>query len=145
MKTKAENDIFYTATVLEQTARTTGNTRAHIAEKVGIEGMRNIYRMADVNHCLPLNQVAEEIISTHNIQQGNFHPEKHIVQVPKATAIGKVYARLVKDTQADASKYPESLFDIMKSKVSEWMTDYRSAYYYSTRDYILQSYQNLKK
>lgn len=32
------------------------------------------------------------------------------------TSIGEAYAKLVKETQTDKSKYPESLFESMKSQ-----------------------------
>lgn len=142
------NDIYYTASLLEFLARRTKNRRADIAEVLGIDGIASIYQYADVNHCLPFEQVADELIEAYHIPQGNYFPEalfqKTNATPPKHTQIGKAYANLVCDIQPDPKQYPSTLYDIFRSKISEWMTDYRSAFYYSPRDYILYRWELLQ-
>lgn len=144
MMTQAQNDIFYTAAVIEYAARLTKNKRALMAELIGVNGAQNIYQFAEVSHCLPFAQVADEIIEDYNIPIGDFKPEDVDVKVPSASEIGKVYMRLVEDSQPNPEKYPEALIAILKSKISDWMTDYRSAFYYSPRDYVLESYREIQ-
>ncbi len=144
MSSTAKNDIFYTATVLEYIARKTKNRRADIAEMIGVDGIRQIYEFADVNHCLPLAQVSDELVKEHRIVEGDYSPESLVNKPPSYTAIGKVYARLVEDAQEDSQEYPKELFLVFKSKIAEWMTNYKSAFFYSPRDYIFHSYQEIK-
>ena len=75
---------------------------------------------------------------------GDYSPESTASKVPSASDIGKVYMRLVEDAQPDPTKYAEELYCILKSKISEWMTVYHSAFYYSPRDYVLQSYLEMQ-
>lgn len=143
------NDIYYTASLLEFLARQTKNERSYIARTLGEAGIDSIYQYADINHCLPFEQVADEIIEAYQISEGHFDPEAYLrntdAVLPKYTQIGKSYANLVCDIQPDPKEYPSALYDILCSKISEWMTDYRSAFYYSPRDYILYRWELLQK
>ena len=142
--TELQNDLFYTASLLEYTARVTKNKRAVVAERIGVQGIQTIFAHAEVNHCLPFSQVAEELIQDYDIPTGTFAPENRAEKIPSASEIGKVYMRLVEDAQADFQKYPEELATIFRSKISEWMTEYESAFYYSPRDYVLDCYREIK-
>ena len=62
-------DIMYAAAILEKVARETKNTRKVIAEYVGISNINHLAEYADVNHCLPMEQVAAEIIEDNNITE----------------------------------------------------------------------------
>ena len=103
-----------------------------------------IFAHAEVNHCLPFSQVAEELIQDYSIPTGTFAPEDCAERIPSACEIGKVYMRLVEDAQSDFRKYPEELAAVFHSKISEWMTEYESAFYYSPRDYVLDCYREVK-
>ena len=52
-----KNDVFFVSTLIEKIARLTKNTRRKIAEVLGIQGIEEQLRLADVNHCLPMIQV----------------------------------------------------------------------------------------
>lgn len=139
--TDAFNDILYTASLIEYVARETKNKRRDIAQYLGVDGIRSLYELAPMNHCLTFPQVSDETIDRFNIHEGTFAPEKLAKTVPSIIAIGKNYARLVEDAQPDETSYPEELYNILMSKVSEWMTEYNSAFYYSPRDYLLLAYR----
>ena len=143
-----KNDIFYTASLLEFLARKTKKRRADIARKLGTDGIASIYQYAEVNHCLSFEQVADELIEAYHMTEGVYFPEAIFQETdstpPPPTQIGKSYANLVCDIQSDPEQYPASLYDVLCSKISEWMTDYRSAFYYSPRDYILYRWELLQ-
>lgn len=143
------NDIYYTASLLEYVARRTKNRRSDIARFLGKEGIAFIDRYADINHCLPFEQVSDELIETYRISEGTYYPEALFQNEestpPKHTQIGKAYANLVCDIQPDPEQYPSALYDVLCSRISEWMTDYRSAFYYSPRDYILYRWELLQE
>lgn len=142
------NDIYYTASLLEYLARKTKNPRPFIAQTLGVKGIDSIYQYADIHHCLPFEQVADELIHAYHIPEGTYNPESLFETsdsiLPKHTQIGKAYANLVCDIQPDPEQYPAALYDVLCSKISEWMTDYRSAFYYSPRDYILYRWELLQ-
>ena len=147
MSNDPRNDIYYTASLLEYLSRKTANRRGDVAKALGVKGIAGVYEFADVNHCLPFEQVADELIEAYHIPQGDYAPEQYFTdrgaQPPAPARIGKSYANLVCDIQPDPQKYPQALYNILCSKISEWMTDYYSAFYYSPKDYILYRYKLL--
>ena len=149
MSNNPRNDIYYTASLLEYLSRKTKNRRADVARLLGVKGISGVYEFAEVNHCLSFDQVADELIEACHIPQGDYDPEQYFIdhgeEIPAPTRIGKSYANLVCDIQPDPLKYPQALYDILCSKISEWMTDYYSAFYYSPRDYILYRYKLLRE
>lgn len=149
MPNNPRNDIYYTASLLEYLSRKTKNRRADVARLLGITGIAGVYEFADVNHCLSFEQVSDELIEAYHIPQGDYDPERYFTdrgeEIPAPTRIGKSYANLVCDIQPDPLKYPQALYGILCSKISEWMTDYYSAFYYSPRDYILYRYELLRE
>ena len=147
MSNDPQNDIYYTASLLEYLCRKTKNRRADVAWSLSVKGIDCVYEFAAVNHCLSFEQVADELIETYHIPQGDYDPEQYFIdrgtKTPSATCIGKSYASFFCDIQPDPQKYPQALYNILCSKISEWMTDYYSAFYYSPKDYILYRYKLL--
>lgn len=139
-----KNDLYYTAALLEYTARKTKNARKYIAETVGVNGIAWIYRFADVSHCLTFEETSDELISRYGIKDGNFCPEEQVENPPRFLAIGKNYARIVFQEESDPKKYPETLYHVLCSKVSEWMSNYHSAFFYSTPEYQWLRYKEVK-
>lgn len=138
----AKDDILYVACLIEYISRHTMNRRGDVATAIGVQGIRDLFSDAEVDHCLSFEQVCDEIVTHYNLPNGNFAPEKNVENPPFFLKIGKNYARLVQDAQPDEAKYPEELYRILCSKISEWMCDYRSAFYYSPSDYLLYAYQS---
>ncbi len=123
-KTKEEafNDIYYTATLLASIARRTNNTIADITEAIGEDGVNDIFEYADVNHCLPMDQVATEMARQFNITNVSVvlpSIDEPDVSIPGATQIGRSIARIVVEEEADIEKYPRKLMDILLSGNAE--------------------------
>ena len=113
--TKSKNDIYYVAALIEFVARQTKNRRSDIARCLGVEGIREQYRFADVSHCLSFEQVSDETIEEYHIETGDFCPEDE-EQAPSFLAIGRSYADLVENAQPDTSLYPEELYKILTAE-----------------------------
>lgn len=112
------NDIFYTATLLECIARATGNSRAFVAEWIGTEGIRLIYSIADVCHCLSLAQVTDEMIEKYKIPGNPFDLGNARGLLRGATAVGKRYAFMVEQRREDPGQYPDELYAILTKEAS---------------------------
>ncbi len=145
---EAFNDIHYAATIIEYISRATKNRPADTVKSIGLDGISKLYEFADVNHCLPFEQVSDETVEQYHIPQGNFtaaEDKSPITVVPSATAIGKSYARLIKAIEPNTEHYPQRLFEILSSKFSDWMSNYRSSFCCSFTDYLLEEYRELSK
>lgn len=140
------NDIYYVAALIEYVSRETKNHRRYVAEKIGLEGIRCLLEDACVNHCLSIGQVSEEVIEDYGIQMGEFDSVGECqYKVPGYLPIGKNYARLVEDVEPNPGKYPEALYEIFCSPISDAMSDFNSSFFYSGREEIVYVYQNAKE
>ena len=106
------DDIYYTAAIIEYTARRTCNAKSAIVSAMGAEAFRQFVDMADVNHCLSFLQVSDELIARYGITQGTcevlpLHAE------PSYLKVGAVYAKHVVDTESDPIKYWSRLYALL--------------------------------
>lgn len=98
------DDIYYTASIIEYTARRTRNAKSAIVKAMGTEAFQQFVDLADVNHCLSFLQVSDELIARYGITQGTcevlpLHAEPSYLQV------GAAYAKLVANTESDPAQY----------------------------------------
>ena len=129
----AYNDIYYTACLIEFTGRKTKNSRKSIVERIGKEGMLRLISLSDVNHCLPFDQVAEELIEDYQIEEGAFDTISDCkYSVPSVTRIGRVYARLVETISKSEDAYGDTLFEVMTSSLPDAISDFNSSLYFAS-------------
>ena len=97
--------------------------------------------MAEVNHCLSFEQVADEWIEQYQIKNGTFNTISDCkYTVPSATAIGRVYQQLVIDT-AEINEEAQAIIDVFSSFISDEISNFNSNVYYSNPDYLKCSYK----
>lgn len=108
-----DDDLFYVATIMEYTARTTNNEISYIADAMGVLGMSKVYEFADASRCLPFSQVADELIQQYGISNGNKEPDLPHIRV---TAVGAAYANYVIEHQIGKSEYITDLFALLHSQ-----------------------------
>ena len=124
MEEKIENDLLYVCTLIEYVARKTCNHRKYIVEKMGEKLIRYHIEYADVNHCLSMEQVSEELIEDAKIEKGDFDTVKEcIYSVPSVSAIGKVYQRLVWGLKKEGS-FSELIYRVFSSFLSDRISDF---------------------
>ena len=58
MKTN-KNDLFYICSLIESVSRESGNSKAEIVDILGEKKIKRLYKFAEVNHCLPIEQVTD--------------------------------------------------------------------------------------
>lgn len=141
-----KNDVFFVSTLIEKIARLTKNTRRKIAEVLGVQGIEEQLRLADVNHCLPMIQAANEVIEQYRIPQGNTDTVgKCKYKVPTANSIGKVYMRLVIKSTHDPNDYARQIYKVFVSPISDDISNFNSATYYTSSDQLLCEYEEMQK
>lgn len=139
-----KNDVFFAATLIEYTARETKNTRRKIAEILGVDGIAHQIEFADVNHCLPMAQASYELVETYHIEQGTTDTiSTCLYKVPSATSIGKVYMRLAIRLSSSSDEWAQRLYDVFISPLSDLISDFNSAMYYTSTDELLYFYEKL--
>lgn len=141
MESKLKNDLLYVCTLIEYIGRDTRNHRKAVVSAMGIPQIRHLMNYADVNHCLDMQQVADEVIEESGITTGTFDTVSECrYKVPSVTAIGKVYQRLVADVKGDED-WSETIYNVFSSFLSDEISNYNGSVFYSTPEYLKYSYQ----
>ncbi|MBQ7265824.1 MAG: hypothetical protein IJS61_06970 [Firmicutes bacterium] len=136
------DNIFYIATMIEYVARVSKNHRGYIAKCLGEKGINHELDAAAVNHCLSYEQVCDEWIHRYGIETGEFETVENCkYNVPPVTAIGRVYQNLIvydmKEKAVDAVK---GILNVFTSFISDKISDFNTATYYSSPNYLQCSY-----
>ena len=96
MNDSLKNDLFYLCTMIEYIGRVTKNTRRDVVLLLGKKELERQLDLAQVNHCLSIEQVGDELIQEFHINEGNFDSVgESRYTVPSITAIVKDYQRLI--------------------------------------------------
>lgn len=140
MTEKQKDDIYYVCSLIEFIARKTKNHRQDVIRHFSKADIERQLRLAEVNHCLSFEQVADELIEDHAIPEGKFDTVKECrYEVPSFLSIGMLYQELVLSTMKgeDAA---QGIIDIFSSFISDEISDFNSNVYYSNPDYLRCSY-----
>lgn len=144
---KQKDDLFYFCSLLEYISRVTCNYRKDIISYFSKDVIEWQLNVAEVNHCLSFEQVSDELIEKLKIKKGNFDSVKRCrYEVPSYLFIGRVFARLVifvyeKDDKNDLAT---EIINVFSSFISDEISNFNSAVYYSNPDYLLCSYEEGK-
>lgn len=141
MNDDEKNNLFYVCSLIEFIGRKTKNRRSTIVKILGKKELNRQLELADVNHCLSFEQVADEIIEYFNIQEGDFDSVGLCkYKVPSFQAIGKEYQRLIIDVSSEQDNIVDVLYEVFQSFISDEISDFNSSVYYSTPEYLKHSY-----
>lgn len=141
MNSKEKNDLFYVCSLIEFIGRKTKNRRADIVDVIGKKEISRQFDLAEVNHCLSFDEVADEIIEYYQIDIGNFDSISNCkYSIPTVQSIGKVYERLISNTMLESDNIIDSIVKVFKSFISDEISDFNSSVYYSNPDYLKYSY-----
>ena len=134
--------ILYVCSLIEFIGRATKNHRAKVVQMIGVEGIRHQLDYADVNHCLPFEQVSDEVVTQYNIVQGDYDTVSECrYTVPSVTAIGKVYQRLALKVSENIPQ-ERAIYNIFSSFISDAISDFNAATYYQNDSYLFACYKS---
>ena len=140
MTEKQKDDIYYVCSLIEFIARKTKNHRQDVIRHFSKADVERQLRLAEVNHCLSFEHVADELIEDYGISDGDFDTVKECrYDVPSFLSIGMLYQELVLSTMKteDAA---QGIIDIFSSFISDEISDFNSNVYYTNPDYLRCSY-----
>ena len=141
MAAKNNNNLFFTCSLIEYIGRLKKQRRSQIADYLGRENIKRIYKYADVFHCEPIEEVAIEFIERCGIDEGVFDNVSTCkYTVPDYWDIGEVYERLIEDIYNDG-EIETGIWEIYHSWIEKYISDYNTDFYYQSRDYIAACYK----
>lgn len=140
MTEKQRDDIYYVCSLIEFIARKTKNHRQDVIRRFSKADVERQLRLAEVNHCLSFEQVADELIEDYGISDGDFDTVKECrYEVPSFLSIGMLYQELVLSTMKNEDA-AQGIIDIFSSFISDEISDFNSNVYYTNPDYLRCSY-----
>ena len=135
------SNLFFTCGLIEYIGRQTENKRSDIVKQMGKKQIEHLYEYADVFHCEPIQKVCDDFIAECKIVKGTFNNIKSTAfEVPSYWDIGKVYERLIEDVAVDKN-IVDGIEDVFSSFMDDYISDFNSAVYYQSRQYLLESYK----
>ncbi|WP_294355195.1 hypothetical protein [uncultured Clostridium sp.] len=141
MNEKEKNDLFYVCSLIEFLGRKTKNHRSDIVKLLGIKELNRQLDLAEVNHCISFDEVADELIDYYNIKDGEFDSVKLCkYTIPTYLSIGKEYQRLILDVIKEGEDVISVLYDVFTSFISDEISNFNSSVYYSSPQYLKYSY-----
>ena len=140
--TKGEkNDLYFVCALIEFIGRYTKNRNHDIVVKIGKKELSRQLMAASVNHCLTFEEVADDLISFSQIQNGEFDSVGNCkYKVPSDTSIGKVYRDLILDVKKDDDDLIDVLYEVFTSFISDEISNFNSSAYYENPSYLMHSY-----
>ena len=140
MTEKQRDDIYYVCSLIEFIARKTKNHRQDVIRHFSKADVERQLRLAEVNHCLSFEQVADELIEDYGISDGAFDTVKECrYDVPSFLSIGMLYQELVLSTRKNGDA-AQGIIDIFSSFISDEISDCNSNVYYTNPYYLRCSY-----
>jgi len=137
---KNDSDLFFTCSLIEYIGRKCKLQRKQVTEYLGTEYLKRIYKYTGTIHCEPIEKVADDYIEMRKIQMGDFDNVKACkYEVPDYWTIGEVYGRLIEDASAD--DIIKILVAVYNSWISDAISNFNSDFYYQSREYICECYQ----
>ena len=140
---KNNSALFYTCSLIEYIGRERKLKRSEVIHALGESAIRRIYRYADVFHCEPIEKTADDFITHLNIPEGDFDNVTSCrYTVPDYWTIGEVYERLIEDiSDSREEEVVKNLMEVYTSWIDGVISNYNSDFYYQSREYILECYQ----
>ena len=132
--------LFRSCSLIEFIARKTKNHRQDVIRHFSKADVERQLRLAEVNHCLSFEQVADELIEDYGVSDGDFDTVKECrYDVPSFLSIGMLYQELVLSTMKNEDA-AQGIIDVFSSFISDEISDFNSNVYYTNPDYLRCSY-----
>lgn len=143
---KKDSNLFYVCSLIELIGRKQKRKRSFVVSALGRMNVKQIYSYADVFHCEPIANTADEFVSRCNISEGSFDNVASCeYAVPDYWAIGEVYERLIEDCLNDDDATPDAvvskLFEVYSSWIDDAIQNYNTDFFYQPRQYIALCYK----
>lgn len=138
---QTHNNLIYLCSLIEYIARATRNHNRVVVNALGDARLQKIYDLADVYHSDNIERVASDFIDEAKIEQGSFDVTAAKYSIPSYWDMGKVYKRLILKVSNDMpEQYIKTAITVYNSWIADRIDNYNSSFYYSSPDYIYQSY-----
>ena len=142
----SKNDLYFMCYMVERVARKLKQHNAYVVNMIGEEELRRLISLACVLHSVNPLQVEADWLNEYNLQQDDFDitaVDKNLCEtIPPATAIGKVYMRLILATLQPEEDYVQGMLRVYNNSICEVLDNYNSSAYYEPSYVIARAYND---
>ena len=141
-----KNDLYVMCYMVERVARKLKQHNAYVVNTIGEAELRHLISVANVLHSVNPMQVEADWIADYHLQQGTFDitaGDKDLCeQIPAATAMGKVYMRLILATLQPDEDYVQGMLRVYNNPICEVIDNYNASAYYEPSYVIARAYND---
>ena len=141
-----KNDLYFMCYMVERVARKLKQHNAYVVITIGEAELRHLISVAIVLHSVNPMQVEADWITEYNLQQGTFDitaVDKDLCeQIPAATAMGKVYMRLILATLQPDEDYVQGMLRVYNNPICEVIDNYNASAYNEPSYVIARAYND---
>lgn len=141
-----ENDLYFLCYMIERVARKLHQRNRYVVNHISRDEWLRLISLANVLHCENPLKIENEWIEEYQLQEGSFYIEKVdpnlVTKIPTDTQMGKVYTRLIVDTQTPDEDYVQGMFRVYNDEICEKIDDYNCSAYYEPSYMIARAYND---
>lgn len=141
-----KNDLYFLCYMIERIARKLHQKNQYVVNKIGQQELTRLICLANVLHCENPLKLEEEWIKEYSLQKGNFHiadvDQNLVNEIPTATQMGKVYMRLIVNTQLPNEDYTQGIIRVYNDPICETIDNYNASAYYEPSYVIARAYND---
>lgn len=145
-ETITENDLYFLCYMIERVARKLHQKNKYIVNSISREEWLRLISLANVLHCENPLKIENEWIEEYQLQHGDFNIKdvdpNLVTTIPTEIQIGKVYTRLIVDTQLPEEDYIDGIFRVYNDTICEKLDDYNCGAYFEPSYVIARAYNN---
>lgn len=138
------NDLYFVCYMIERVARRLHQHNAYVVNTIGKDELYHLLSVADALHCENPLDVEDTWIQDYVLQPGCFDiaavDHELCSVIPSETSIGKVYARLIRDTLLPDENYVDGIMRVYNNEISETIDNYNGSAYYEPSYVIVRAY-----
>ncbi len=139
------DDLYFICYMIERVARHIHQRNRYVVNKIGKNELYRLISCAKSLHCENPLQVEQYWIDDYNLENGEFDIADVDIElaeiIPAATQIGKVYARLVRDTLNSHENYVDGIFRVYNNDICDVIDNYNCSAFYEPSYVIARAYQ----
>lgn len=139
-----QNDLFFLCSMIERVARTLHRRNNYVVNAIGKDQLLHLLSVAGVLHCENPEQVAQDWIDDYHLTPGQFDitdvDPKLCEKIPSATAIGKVYTRLITDTLKPNEDFASAVIRVYNDPICRVIDNYNASAYFEPSYVVAKAY-----
>ncbi len=140
----ATNDLYFICYMIERVARLLKQPNRYVVNSMGKRALAEKLSLAGVLHCENPLEVEQQFVHDFHLLPGNYDVTQVdpslVDNIPTPLQMGKVYSRLILDTQKPKEDYADGIIRIYNDPICQVIDNYNGSAYYEPSYVIARAY-----